>query len=159
MRLVPSKSKHWLFCVHTRAGMSAVRSESEKKITLFFSSLEWGPQVKRKSKTALIDQIFSELAGQVALWNHVWPFESSFLALSMMYHSIPRKFRLDRPGPSDDDDDDDDGTSSHISAPVWGRSFPHWRRPQHLDCKFVSLEISNQNIGPPCCLSFYCVEL
>ena len=41
-------------------------------------------------------------------------------------------------------------TSSHISAPVWVRSFPHWRRPQHLDCKFVSLEISNQNIGPPC---------
>ena len=106
--------------------------------------------MKRKSKTALIDQTFSELAGQVALWNHVWPFESSFLALSMMYHSIPRKFRLDRPGPSDDDDDDDDGTSSHISAPVWGRSFPHWRRPQHLDCKFVSLEISNQNIGPSC---------
>ena len=157
--MVPSKSKQWLFCVHTRAGMSAVPSESEKKITLFFSSLEWGPQVKRKSKTALIDQIFSELAGQNALWNHVWPFESSFLALSMMYHSIPRKFRLDRPGPSDDDDDDYDGTSSHISAPVWGRSFPHWRRPQHLDCKFVSLEISNQNIGPPCCLSFYCVEL
>ena len=47
--------------------MSAVRSESEKKITLFFSSLEWGPQVKRKSKAALIDQIFSKLAGQVAL--------------------------------------------------------------------------------------------
>ena len=96
--------------------MSAVPSESEKKITLFFSSLEWGPQVKRKSKTALIDQIFSELAG--CPLNHVWAFESSFLALSMMYHSIPRKFRLDRPGPSDDDDDDDDGTCSHISAPL-----------------------------------------
>ena len=47
--------------------MSAVRSESEKKITLFFSSLEWGPQVKRKSKTAFIDQIFPKLAGKEPL--------------------------------------------------------------------------------------------
>ena len=70
----------------------------------------------------------------------------------MMYHIIPRKYRLGRSGASGDDDDDT--ISSHTSARVckksdW-KSFPHWRRPQHLDCKFVFLEISNQNIGPPC---------
>ena len=94
--------------------MSAIRSESEKKITLYFSSLEWSPQVKRKSKTAFIDQIFPKLAGKMALEITFRHWKAVFL----LYHSIPRKFRLDRPGPSDDDDDDDDGTSSHISAPV-----------------------------------------